>query len=353
MTVRATPVHPLALISARIDGEISAGETKFLEGHLESCALCREKEAELRSVAAGLRGLRVPEPPTGALDRLLARLREAPLRSATPSVATQPEAVAARVASEPSPSLRAPWRSALAGAAVVAVAILAWFVTPRPDRPTAPDRGVVLARHATVPQTPDPPGAPSVAEDPPQPPLQPPPQPPPTLRVAHERPRSAGGTRPRSAPVPTENVAPAPPAPPPEPPPAEASELALQEPQREWLNPPPIPFKGDAKRLSREARERVEGLAELLRDHPEVNLAIRGCTDERRSSEKTLSLGRKRAERIASYLMELGIDEWRLRVESVPIDGPEEGDLGGRKRAREDRVEFVIEPRPVELGRGE
>ena len=117
-----------------------------------------------------------------------------------------------------------------------------------------------------------------------------------------------------------------------------------REPSRPWPDPPPLSFKGDSKRLTREVRERLEDLARLLRAHPETNLAIRGYTDERRSSERTLSLGQKRGEKIARYLEELGVDASRLRVESLPVDRSAEPDVGGRKRTPDDRVEFVIEP---------
>jgi outer membrane protein OmpA-like peptidoglycan-associated protein len=135
------------------------------------------------------------------------------------------------------------------------------------------------------------------------------------------------------------------PVPAPEATPVKAIEETPHESSPAWPDPPPISFKGDSKRLNREVRNRVEDLARLLRDHPELRLAIRGYTDERRTSERTLSLGQKRGEKIARYLQELGVDASRLHVESLPIDRSVEPDREDRSRATEDRVEFVIESR--------
>lgn len=328
---RTTPVHPLTLISARLDGEISPCESRFLNEHLETCADCRRKEAGLRAVATGLRELPVPEPPAGALDRLLVLLRDAEAQVAIPPVAASPQAVAAETsANEPRPR-RAKWYSALAASAVVGIALAGWFLSAKPGSLSEPGHAALLPPVAAAPRAPEAPSKPAAAQVLPSVPELPTPS----------EERHAARTAPPSAPAPTSAL---PPPPSPSAPVPVPSDETRREPGRVWIDPPPLSFKGDAKRLTREARERVEDLAGLLLAHPELHVAIRGYTDERRSTEKTLSLGQKRGERIARHLQDLGVDESRLRVESLPIDRPAEGDLDGRKHTSEDRVEFILEP---------
>jgi outer membrane protein OmpA-like peptidoglycan-associated protein len=117
--------------------------------------------------------------------------------------------------------------------------------------------------------------------------------------------------------------------------------VARREPERGWVLSP-LSFQGDDTLLTPRARQRVEELARLLRAHPKFRLAIRGHTDVRASLATTLWMGRTRAGKIAAYLQDLGIDESRMRIDSVSTNRPLEFDRRGHRRPCSDRVEFVL-----------
>jgi Putative zinc-finger len=66
----------LERLSAFVDGDLPASELQSVRQHLESCAACAGRAAELGAIAGAARGLDVPEPPptlwlaiAGALER--------------------------------------------------------------------------------------------------------------------------------------------------------------------------------------------------------------------------------------------------------------------------------------------
>jgi predicted anti-sigma-YlaC factor YlaD len=62
------------LMSARIDGELTAAESLRLEEHLASCEACREELAALERAWGGLDALGEISVPEGLTDRVVARV---------------------------------------------------------------------------------------------------------------------------------------------------------------------------------------------------------------------------------------------------------------------------------------
>jgi peptidoglycan-associated lipoprotein len=340
--------HPRELISSRIDGEIEPSEAKFLRAHVDVCAWCQRKDAELKAVAEGLARLRVPDPPAEAIERLLERLRgDGAEAAASPTVAAR------AAAGEPRQAL--PWRRApkwlLVGAASAAAVAAVVHIGVRGDRTGASGAGRPApfatsrpAEPAAVPHAPVPafdaatPGSVDLAVE--------------EVRSDAEQAPVAASTvehsplpRP-STPVPTQGPVagaqepiaslrtPAGAATASEPPAAAPREIPTFRPVR---------FKRKGERLSREAQQLVESVAGFLRQHPDVRLVIESHADERDSIEKNRALAAERAATVARHLESLGIASSRMRTVSHGEPPPPEGserDRGAREETN--RVEFVL-----------
>ena len=85
-----------------------------------------------------------------------------------------------------------------------------------------------------------------------------------------------------------------------------------------------ILFDFDEFSLKPEARGILEQHAKWLLEHKNDKLTIEGHSDERGTTEYNLALGERRATAAMKYLVDLGIDEARLRTisygEELPLD---------------------------------
>jgi hypothetical protein len=69
--------HEDERLSAYLDGELGPGERAAVEAHLETCALCRSRLAELAGLDEAARARPLPEPPAGYFESFPARVRAA------------------------------------------------------------------------------------------------------------------------------------------------------------------------------------------------------------------------------------------------------------------------------------
>ncbi len=75
------PEHPEELLSAYLDGEVTAAERAYVEEHLTTCARCRAEFDQERDVRAAVRSLPPVDPPFGFFERIL---RDGPADPAQP-----------------------------------------------------------------------------------------------------------------------------------------------------------------------------------------------------------------------------------------------------------------------------
>jgi peptidoglycan-associated lipoprotein len=103
-----------------------------------------------------------------------------------------------------------------------------------------------------------------------------------------------------------------------------------------------IYFEFDSIRLDPEAQEILRKKAEYMKSNPGVRVTIEGHCDNRGTNEYNLALGDRRAHSAKVFLLDLGINESRMRTvsygEERPIDPGENEEAWSRNR----RAHFVI-----------
>ncbi|HEX4776093.1 MAG TPA: zf-HC2 domain-containing protein [Acidimicrobiia bacterium] len=128
---------PEDVISAYVDGELTAAERVAFEQRLGVSPSWADILREVRETRAIVRALPVPEPPPGFLERLL----DAAAVASVPATRTTRRALG-------------PWRWAAGGAAAAAVAVA--FLVPSPHRvtPSVPSQVDSHATRASLTQDP-------------------------------------------------------------------------------------------------------------------------------------------------------------------------------------------------------
>jgi peptidoglycan-associated lipoprotein len=112
---------------------------------------------------------------------------------------------------------------------------------------------------------------------------------------------------------------------------------------REMLMDEDIYFKKGISSLSPEAKEILMKKARWLQDNPDISVIIQGHSDEPGSAEFNLALGEKRAGKVKTFLIKLGISSSRLIPVSYGKERPVASGENKEDRSKNRRVHFVIE----------
>ncbi len=85
----------------------------------------------------------------------------------------------------------------------------------------------------------------------------------------------------------------------------------------------------------------IQGIAEMMEEHPEIRLSIEGHTDDAGSSNYNMELSSVRAKAVRAKLIELSIDSQRLSAKGFGESKPLVRNTNEASRAKNRRVEFV------------
>ncbi len=131
------------------------------------------------------------------------------------------------------------------------------------------------------------------------------------------------------------------------------------------LEPPPepvrlvIPFRGGGTELSERAERLLAGALEARAIDEDWPIILRGHTDSAGNDQANLRASRSRAEAVAAWLVEEGVDDERIEViaigeqNAIAPNALPDGSPNEEGRARNRRVELVISPPRREAGESE
>lgn len=105
----------------------------------------------------------------------------------------------------------------------------------------------------------------------------------------------------------------------------------------------PIYFDFDQASVRSDQFSRLEQNAAYLKNNPNVKVIVQGNCDERGTNEYNLALAERRALNAKTYLIELGIDEYRIRTVSFGEERPLFTGQDEYSWAQNRRDDFVLE----------
>lgn len=108
-------------------------------------------------------------------------------------------------------------------------------------------------------------------------------------------------------------------------------------------------FDSGSSRIHPGASQRLESLAQTLRQYPESNVVIRGHTDSTGSESANLRLSEDRANNVRNYLVNGGVSSSRITAMGFGEQFPLATNSTETGRQQNRRVEIEIVPRREEL----
>ena len=112
--------------------------------------------------------------------------------------------------------------------------------------------------------------------------------------------------------------------------------------QEDLVEIPNITFFTDSARLTKDGRRVVREAAEVLEEHPEVEVRIEGHTDSRGTEAHNLRLSERRADKVLDRLAKLGVDRDRLTAKGYGEEDPLVTPRTFADLEKNRRVEFTV-----------
>lgn len=113
--------------------------------------------------------------------------------------------------------------------------------------------------------------------------------------------------------------------------------------QEDLVEIPSITFVTDSARLTKDGRRVVRDAAEVLEEHPEVEVRIEGHTDSVGTRAHNERLSERRADAVLDRLVELGVDSDRLTAKGYGESDPSVVPRTFADLEKNRRVEFVVQ----------
>ncbi|MCA9565820.1 MAG: OmpA family protein, partial [Myxococcales bacterium] len=105
-----------------------------------------------------------------------------------------------------------------------------------------------------------------------------------------------------------------------------------------------VHFDNDSSTLDAQARTTLSEVAELMNQHPEIEMVVlEGHTDARADREHNETLSNERARAVRDFLTSQGVDASRFRLEAFASSRPVSSNDSEQGRAQNRRVEIRIE----------
>ena len=112
-----------------------------------------------------------------------------------------------------------------------------------------------------------------------------------------------------------------------------------------------IHFDTNRDTIKQESLTVLDDVANQIKDHPElIKIRVEGHTDNVGKRDENLSLSRRRAISVRSYLITRGIDADRMLAEGYGPDNPIANNESEPGRAKNRRVAFTVLDRTDTLG---
>lgn len=103
-----------------------------------------------------------------------------------------------------------------------------------------------------------------------------------------------------------------------------------------------VNFQPGSDRLTSEANEVLDEVAQTLQEYPDIRLIIEAHTDNEGPAAVNLQLSKRRAIAVARYLIDAGISGSRLKPQAYGESRPRTSNMTALGRAANRRVEFAI-----------